>query len=444
VSLKTEIEAGAAALPTERLEAELCQLAAHISAATCRWLLLVAEYDKRGAWTSWECHSCAHWLSLKTGLGIHTARQHVRVARRLCDLPRITEEFSRGALSFSKVRALVRLAIPGTEVALVQLAAVATASQLERLARALPPEPDDDPEAERRRQDKRRVRWAWDDEGNLVLSAVLTCDEGAAVIKALEASMAEVRRDRTEHRTSAADGLVRMAEKALAATDADPSGADRNMVILHSTVAALAEDDGTSHLDLGPGILAETARRLACDASVVEAITDGDGVPLSIGRKSQKVPTSMRRALHLRDHSCRFPGCTNKFGLDAHHIMHWAKGGATSSANMVLLCRHHHRAVHEGPWNIEASADQTATFTKNGRSQGVSTHPPSHPQAVEEMNHAAGLEIDAETGNGHQCGERMDFPYTCGVLAGNREVMKNAIPGSSPRPCHQPDPWSPS
>ena len=85
-----ESQDDAETLPTERLEAELCQLAAHISAAKCRWLLLVAEYDRRGAWASWECRNCAHWLSLKTGLGLHAARQHVSVARRLRHRSRLT------------------------------------------------------------------------------------------------------------------------------------------------------------------------------------------------------------------------------------------------------------------------------------------------------------------------------------------------------------------
>lgn len=426
MNLVSEIEARAAATPTERLEAELCQLAAHISAATCRWLLMVAEYDRRGAWASWECRSCAHWLSLKTGLGLHAARQHVRVARRLGELPEITRAFSEGRLSFSKVRALVRIATPAIERALVGLAAYATASQLDRLGQAMPPDPgSDDEQAEQRRQDRRHVRWAWDDEGRLVLRARLDSDEGALVIKALEASMAEVNRERATRRVHAADGLVHLAETALAAGPVDSSGADRTLVIIHTTPDALADDAGASHLDVGPGLLAETTRRLACDASVIEAVTDGEGIPLSIGRKTQQVPTSLRRALHLRDHRCRFPGCTNKFSLDAHHIQHWARGGETAASNLVLLCRHHHRAVHEGPWNIEHDPEGHLRFTKNGKIVRHSPPPAAnHPDAVGEMNKQAGLEIDPQTCGGHLAGERMNLRYTVDTLAANRDAAR--------------------
>ena len=424
MDLQSEIQDAATALPTERLEAELCQLAAHISAATCRWLLLVAEYERRGAWTSWECRSCAHWLSLKTGLGLHAARQHVRVALRLGALPEITRAFSEGRLSFSKVRALTRFATAETEQGLIEMARTATASQLERIARAVPPPPGDDSDgAERRRQDRRYVRWTWDDEGELVLKARLSSDEGAVVIQALEASMREVRRSTNELRVTAADGLVRMAEKALAAGEVDSSGADRNLVVLHTTPDALASDEGGSHLDLGPGVLAETARRLACDASLVEAVTDADGIPLSIGRKSQKVPAGLRRALHLRDHRCRFPGCTNKFSLDAHHVRHWAKGGETAISNLVLLCRHHHRAVHEGPFNVHCSDDGDISFTRDGRSVPEEAGSgASHPKRVEELNAEAGLEIDPLTGGGHLGGERMNFSYTVDVIWANRDL----------------------
>ena len=121
----------------EVLEHELTTLAGQIAAATCRFLLLVAELDRRGAWGEyWGCKSMAHWLSWRCALSEITAREHVRVARALLVLPLTAEAFGRGELSYSKVRALVRVVTPDSEDTLVELAKVATASQLEKFIRA--------------------------------------------------------------------------------------------------------------------------------------------------------------------------------------------------------------------------------------------------------------------------------------------------------------------
>jgi hypothetical protein len=120
--------------PLERLEAEICELAGHLAAATCRWLLLVAEFDRREGWTSWGVRSCAHWLSWKCGLGLVAAREHVRVGRALQSLPRVRAEFAAGRLSYSKVRALTSMASPHTEQDLVDMALHATAAHLDRIA----------------------------------------------------------------------------------------------------------------------------------------------------------------------------------------------------------------------------------------------------------------------------------------------------------------------
>ena len=101
--------------PMEWLEAEICTLAGHIAAATCRFLLLVGELDRRGGWRTWGCMSCAHWLSWKCGISIRTAQEHVRVARALEELPVMRAAFGSGQLSYSKVRAMTRVATPKTE-----------------------------------------------------------------------------------------------------------------------------------------------------------------------------------------------------------------------------------------------------------------------------------------------------------------------------------------
>ena len=123
-------------MPLERVEAQICELAGHLAAATCRFLVLLADFDARRGWASWEMGSCAQWLSWKCQMSSGTAREHVRVARALRDLPVIRARFAAARLSYAKVRALTRIATPATEAGLAELAGPMTANQLERFARA--------------------------------------------------------------------------------------------------------------------------------------------------------------------------------------------------------------------------------------------------------------------------------------------------------------------
>ncbi len=151
-----------------------------------------------------------------------------------------------------------------------------------------------------------------------------------------------------------ADALVAIADAFLAGGGRSVrTGGDRYQVVLHADAAALSGDEpgGRCELDDGPPVAIETARRLACDASLVRLL-ERDGQPLRIGRKTRAVPPALRRALNARDRGCRFPGCGSRRFLDAHHIEHWADGGATDLDNLLQLCGHHHRLLHEGGYRI--------------------------------------------------------------------------------------------
>ena len=138
-----------------------------------------------------------------------------------------------------------------------------------------------------------------------------------------------------------------MAESALSAPPGR-SAAERGQVVVQVEATALAsEGEGGCSLEDGPALAPETARRLACDASVLDH-----------GRKTRTIRPLLRRALKARDRGCRFPGCENHRFVDAHHIRHWARGGETKLANLVLLCRRHHRFVHEGGYSV----DETISF----------------------------------------------------------------------------------
>jgi len=157
-----------------------------------------------------------------------------------------------------------------------------------------------------------------------------------------------------------ADALGLLAERALAAgfgSEAPISGsrAARYQVVLHVEEPTLTADGepGRSDLEDGTRVSAEASRRIACDAGLVQVTrSTGPGQPvLNVGRRTRTIPPALRRALEARDRGCRFPGCGSRF-TDAHHVRHWADGGDTSLANTLLLCRHHHRLVHEGGWRI--------------------------------------------------------------------------------------------
>ena len=381
--------------PLELLEREICELASRIHAATCRWLELVAEYDAREGWAQWGCRSCAHWVSWQCGIAPGPAREHVRVARRLRELPVVRAAFSDGELSFSKVRALTRVERIEREQELVDLARHATASQLERLLRAY----RGVVAAERAAAGGRAQRWLvleHDDDGGVVVRGRLAAEEGALLVAALEAARDELAardvpagtRDGSSGEDvpagtrdgssdgdvpagtpplsageARADALLALADGYLAGARGARTGGDRYQVLVHVDHAALtgADPAGRCELDDGAPVAATTARRLACDASLVRLI-ERDGAPIRLGRKTRTIPPALRRALHARDRGCRFPGCGSRRFVDAHHIEHWAHGGPTNLENLVQLCSAHHRLLHEGGYLIRRGHGGAISF----------------------------------------------------------------------------------
>ena len=178
-----------AEVPLERVEAQICELAGHLAAATCRFLVLLADFDARRGWASWEMNSCAQWLSWKCQMSSGTAREHVRVARALRDLPVIRGEFGAGRLSYTKVRALTRIAAPDTEAGLAELAGPMTANQLERFARAHRQVSSADDETARV---QRRLAWRFEEDGSLSGTFRLPPLDGAVLLKALRAAAGDL------------------------------------------------------------------------------------------------------------------------------------------------------------------------------------------------------------------------------------------------------------
>jgi hypothetical protein len=409
-------------LSPEELESEIATLAAHIYAGTCRWLELVAEFEERG----FSGDNCTYpqWLAWRCGLTPRAAREHVRVARALTGLPEIHAAFSRGELSYAKVRALTRVASAESEGDLLPLARAMTASQLERALRTCPRVTTQEARA---LQAAAYVGWYWNEDGSLVVKGRLAPEDGVLFLRALGAGRDVLREresqaergsaePRQEHRPTNAEALVAMSETALAATNATSTSAERHQVVVHLDASALAfEGEGGCALEDGPAIAPETARRLTCDSSLVQ-ILERDGEPLSVGGKTRAVPPAIQRALRTRDHGCRFPGCDNRRFVDAHHIRHWARGGETKLDNLVLLCRRHHRLVHEGGYTVERPADGDVAFRHPWGEPipSVPRSPPGSSAGLAELN--SELEIDART---YYAGyyDRMDLDLAVEALA---------------------------
>ena len=408
-------------LPLELIEREIEQLASRINAGSARWLELVGEFDRRTGWANSGCRSTCEWVAWRCGLSPRSAREQVRVARALRALPRTRASFAAGRLSYSKVRALTRVADPGSEAELLELARHATAAQLERIVRAARRVTTAEADAQQRES---YLRYYWDDDdGSLRIEAKLAPEDGALFLRALESArdaLAEQRADEAEERAVAAESgaddaeqgavaaesravannpavdgsagplaangpsgsaepstrgegvtapaapsptnaecVAAIAETALARPPSGLAGGERQQLIVHVDAETLATDrpgaqatgGGSCSIADGPGIAPETVRRLACDCSFVAAL-ERDGKPLSVGRRTRSVPPAIRRALLVRDGRCQFPGCERRRFVDAHHIVHWARGGETRLDNLVLLCRHHHRLVHERGFTV--------------------------------------------------------------------------------------------
>ncbi|MEQ8315267.1 MAG: DUF222 domain-containing protein [Gammaproteobacteria bacterium] len=451
---------------TEELSQELTRLAGHINAAQYRFLKLLSALIERNAWGGDSgIRTPAHWLNYYCGIALGAAREKVRVAKALESLPLIDEAFSTGAISYSKVRAMTRSATPENEEYLLHIARHGTAEHMEKLVRQYRRvERLNRPGEGQKQHSDRALSFYYDEDGMLVIKGRFAPEEGAVVVKALEAAMDSIEsHNRTPEESTKvesdnpkleetektaetevgaeveadvsaetfpqkrADALVQMAEHFLATRRKGLSGlsnGDKYQVLIHVGAHSQTGLDTGSHLQEGPPLPPATARRLACDASIVPIVEDEQGHILNIGRKSRTIPPAIRRALSLRDKGCRYPGCCNTRYVDAHHIHHWCDGGETSLDNLVLLCRHHHRLLHEGVYTIEKQEigenqkDQILRFVDSqGRELAQALYPQFEPTEVriggrtrlEWEQEQMGLHIDDRTAVTLWRGEKMDY-----------------------------------
>ena len=395
------------------LEARIIGGAADMAAAMGRSLEAVAAYDVSEGWRAWGCGSCAHWLNWKTGMSLRTAREKVRVGLALEALPAIKAALWAGEISFSKARAVTRVATARNETELLGLALASTASMLERIcdgyreATLRPVEENQDAAAVFA---SREVTSRWNHDGSATLRCVLPDDMAEQVAGCVDVAVDRIiadaaapgqnRREVIAHlgglaavRADALHGLVTGTLDMAVAPDPDvhvvvdldtvacdptePSGgsAEPSPAGTETTDTGEAADvsGGSAEPSAEPAggvcevggrrVAPEVARRWACHPTLRAMLIDLDGRPVTESSKARVVSPKLRRLLERRDrHCCQFPGCGSTRRLHAHHVIHWADGGPTELDNLILLCHFHHHVVHEGGWSITGTGAGGFTF----------------------------------------------------------------------------------
>jgi hypothetical protein len=466
-------------MPVEHLEARICELAGHLAAATCRYLLLVADFDARGGWRAWEMPSCAAWLAWKCQVASGTAREHVRVARALKELPVIRREFAAGRFSYAKARALTRIAKPETEQALADMAQFMTAGQVERFVQAhrqvsqssngQPPPPPE-----------QKLTWRHNEDGTITIIATLHPEDGAVVLQALRASRDDLdhphdqengdRPSRQAEAVPAEDlvhALVDVCASYLQGKIAAADNPDVYQVIIHAGAGAITQDaphpaDATDadtrhsepptagepvldvpaetpdrmpaavqapwpvwhpawldrcHVEDGPAISTAALQLIGCNATISTMVHDADGSVLSVGRRTRTPSPALRRAVRERDrHRCRFPGCESR-RVDLHHIRYWSNGGHTSQDNLLSLCRRHHRVVHDKGYII------TARGEFHTRAGALIPYSPPLPRGAGDISTSHDADVSYHTIVPPYSGERLNLHDAIFICFANAKVQ---------------------
>ena len=434
------------ALSVDELGKRIVGMSGQIAGGTCRWSLLVADFDAREGYLSFGLTSTAQWLTHTCGIAHRTAAEHVRVARSLRQHPRLAEEMGAGRLSYSQVRAISRIAQAGEDGLvdeLIQAARHATVAQLEVVVRGLRTVDHN----ENATDPGEYLKQSWSSDSRWRLSARLDPERGALVGAAIDAIAG---RDGC----SPAEALARLAEIGLASlADADnPArelrGHERAAVVIHLDAARMpprsAEPDPDSEpsdprsAERGPGAVSIPSRpyarvaggpglpdrvvlRLLCEGRIRTVIHDSATTVLDVGRAHRLVTDRQYRALLLRQHGhCAHPGCPNTKNLHAHHRIHWIHGGRTDLDNLMLLCERHHVAHHAGAFHIlPAGAGRFRFVASDGRDLSAPTRRPASPDTRPLEDEHAHVAADAATPRWD--GQRLDRPYAISVLAQHRQ-----------------------
>jgi hypothetical protein len=362
------------------------------------------------------------------------AREKVRVAHALGEFPLLAAAMTRGELSYSKMRAITRIVTPATEADLLAIALAGTSNHVERIVAAYRRGEQAAQEGEDRAFQDRGL-YAFTAGDTMEITVRVPVEAGKALLAAIERFVATDLDEPLAARR--ADALVDLAEHAVAHADVPAAGGNRYLVTLHLDPEVMAGGPGCCTVAGGDGLAdnptavpVTSARRILCDAAMESLLDDGDSNAMRLGRQSRVVRRRLRRAVRLRDGGCRFPGCSRRGWLDAHHIIHWLDDGLTDLENLLSLCRFHHRRVHEGSWTIHGDPTATLTFVDLTGRTVVDTPPIVHGDPAAVAAHGR----SATDGRCRWGGERLDMNLTIGGLQhakASAAVTRARFPGSA-------------
>jgi hypothetical protein len=368
---------------------ELERAAGVIEAESARW---TAEVERRGTFAREGHLSVTSWVSQRLRTGWTDAARRVRLARALEHMPATKEALVEGDVSRCAVDQMVSAyevnpdQFVRVEETLVDAARTLAPRDLRKAVAQWKELADAEMsvrEAEKRFE-RRGLHASPTFEGMVRVDGNLDPETGQTVLTALKSVVDDwMRSGSGDARTPAqrrADALGEICRQWLDRSDRPVVGGERPHLTVTVDLEALERRAG-HRCELGDTgrITPETIRRLACDASVARVVMDGPSEPLDVGRRTPVVPCGLRRAVVVRDGHCRFPGCDRpQSWCDAHHVRHWADGGETKLGNLVLLCRPHHRAVHES-FRVEV-IDGRPIFTRLDGTPLGDRGPPSYGQ----------------------------------------------------------------
>jgi hypothetical protein len=348
----------------------IVQLHGVMTAAHARLLVFLAEHTRREAHRADGADSAADWLCTRLNVSRSKAVAWAEAASRLEGLPGLEAAFGAGDLSFDQLEPLIGVAGPGDDAYLGATAPAWSPAQCRLYARRRRPVSTEEANEAHMGRSVALRKCA---DGSLRLRALLDPEGGALVEQALCDRAGQVAPDPSSglyepYAKRQADALVELISAGHHAVDPG-----RATLVVHLDAGVLGSSTGSHHLgQLGPhgaveaeggqGLSAETARRLACDCVWNLVAEAADGEPVLVARTRRSAPAWLRRELRRRDPTCRFPGCGRTRLLHAHHIEHWAAGGATEAANLVFLCSRHHRFVHEEHWVISGNPAEELSF----------------------------------------------------------------------------------
>ncbi|MFP5255756.1 MAG: DUF222 domain-containing protein [Acidimicrobiia bacterium] len=370
----------------EQLGALLCSVQAEL-------LDVITAADAEGDWVTDGATGMAPWLVGVLHVSAETARAWVKVGAVLDRLPELRDAFSQGLLSFDQVKPATTFVTPDTDVEEAQRLQGCSAAQVEDLAR------------QHRVVTKRRATSAGErrffrsrvdhEAGGRRYSGFLPETEAARLDAVLDKKAEQTGKDEVTGLfepmdVRRADALVDLSDQA----GAEQSDPDACLVVVHAAAEVIdGHVDGNGQID-DLQVPRESVLRLLCDAKVEFHLDTPDGVTIGIGRAGRTIPRWLRRRILRRDGGCcRFPGCGRRV-RHLHHLRHWSKGGPTDANNLVGLCWHHHRLVHEGGWTIDGNPEAgDLVFTSpHGRQLGSRPRPLRHDTRTR-ATRAAGTRI---------------------------------------------------